>query len=183
MKPPEILVVSREVAGDILSSARRRYGIKWVISLGAFANSEPPKGWDKVSPKHKLRLEFDDVTHTWGWYVPASRKDIVALIAFCKKAMEGRVLIHCAQGVSRSTAAALVLIAIRLGPGHEKEAVEELFRVTDEAQQQDLRDDPIHPNRRMVWMADQELARGGFLFKAFADGFSDVYTTEYEHRA
>jgi len=65
-------------------------------------------------------------------------------------------LIHCEAGVSRSTAAALILYACWLGPGLEAEAMERV-----------LAQRPLAiPNRRMVALADDLLNRGGHLLKA-----------------
>ena len=180
MKTPEIMVVSKEVAGDILTDPAFRYGLRWLISIGD-ETSSVPKGWDTVSPKKRLRLVFDDVVRESLWYTPINRDQVDKLVAFCEKAREGRALIHCAAGISRSTAAALVLLAVRLGPGREGEAVSELFRMTDELQQADLRDDPIRPNRRIVWMADEALGRNGALYNAFEALFEGTYRTPYEH--
>ena len=58
----------------------------------------------------------------------------------------GKVLIHCEAGVSRSTAAALVMYACWLGQGREYEAMERVI---------DQRPYAI-PNRRMVRLADSD---------------------------
>lgn len=181
MELPDVIVVSREVAGDILTNPALRRQVKWVISLGG-VDSSLPEGWDTVSPKHRLRLVFDDVERETFWYRPIDRYQVQALVTFCEKASEGAVLIHCAQGISRSTAAALVVIASRLGRGHEAEAVEELFEVTDEVQRLDLRDDPIRPNRRIVWMADTEMGRAGALYNALEARFEGTYRMPYVHQ-
>jgi predicted protein tyrosine phosphatase len=74
------------------------------------------------------------------------------IVAFAAD-VDGPTLIHCAAGISRSTAAGLILLALRTGPGREEQAYEHLFRVRPRAV----------PNRRMVWMADHLLGRNGAL--------------------
>jgi predicted protein tyrosine phosphatase len=63
------------------------------------------------------------------------------------------VLVHCEAGVSRSSAAALIMYACWLGPGREREAMDRV-----------LSQRPVAvPNRRMVEIADRLLDRGGRL--------------------
>jgi predicted protein tyrosine phosphatase len=66
------------------------------------------------------------------------------------------VLVHCEAGISRSTAAVVILAATLLGPGQEPEAVKIARRAVPEAR----------PNRLMVRLADEELARNGALERA-----------------
>jgi len=68
---------------------------------------------------------------------------------------KGKVLIHCMAGVSRSTAAALVILAAR-NPGHELE-IARLMR---------QRSPWAAPNPRIVELADQFLKRRGTLIAA-----------------
>ena len=63
------------------------------------------------------------------------------------------ILCDCEAGVSRSSAAALIMYACWLGPGREREAMERV-----------LAQRPVAvPNRRMVGLADRLLDRGGCL--------------------
>ena len=83
------------------------------------------------------------------------KKDIQQIITLARElhSATGRVLIHCEAGVSRSSAAALIMYACWLGPGREREA---MTRV--------LAQRPIAlPNRRMVEIADKLLDRKGRL--------------------
>jgi predicted protein tyrosine phosphatase len=90
-------------------------------------------------------------------YIPPKRQDIQHLINFFKDtllpAKPAAVAIHCVAGISRSTAAALILLAIEMGPGRERECVEQVFMIRPCA----------WPNSRMVRYADSILERGGAL--------------------
>ena len=68
----------------------------------------------------------------------------------------GSLLIHCQVGVSRSTAIALAILADRLGPGQEGEALQALLRLRPQA----------IPNLLVVSLADDLLARNGALRRA-----------------
>jgi hypothetical protein len=68
----------------------------------------------------------------------------------CLKSADGR---HCAAGVGRSPAAALVVLADRYGPGREADALEDLLVLRPEAV----------PNLALTAAADAELGRGGAL--------------------
>lgn len=90
------------------------------------------------------------------WPRAPSPEHIEAIIAFGRAHVGQRVLIHCREGLARSPAAALAIIADRLGVGHEPEAVEEVLR---------LRPCSII-NLHMTRLADQALDRNGELWQA-----------------
>lgn len=145
---PAIEVTSRYEAGDILSSPRRCAEITYLLSIGD-VQDDLPLGYDNVD--RKLRLLVADVVTEFG----ATDHDIQRIIELAAelRSVNGRILIHCEAGVSRSTAAALIMYACWLGPGREREA---MARV--------LAQRPIAmPNRRMVEIADSLLDREGRL--------------------
>lgn len=144
-----IEVASRSEAGTILSSPRECAEVSFLVSIGA-PGDELPAGYSNVS--HKLRLLFGDTeTAEHG----ATESDVQCLIDLAEelRGSTGRVLIHCEAGVSRSTAAALILYTCWLGPGLEREAMEGVLRQRPFAR----------PNRRMVAIADNLLGREGRL--------------------
>lgn len=150
MNVPELTieVASRPEAGAILSSPRRRAGLTCLVSIGA-PRDELPAGYDNAP--RRLRLLVADVVTELG----ATEGDVRQIIRLAEdlRSGAGRVLIHCEFGVSRSTAAALIMYACWLGPGREREA---MGRV--------LAQRPVAiPNRRMVELADRLLGRGGRL--------------------
>jgi predicted protein tyrosine phosphatase len=152
--PPPLVVevCSRDEAGAILSSPEHRSDVCFLISIGE-PQDEPPAGYASV--QRKLRLLFSDtVDDDDGPTEDDVRKIIAAAHELSNQ--QGRVLIHCQAGISRSSAAAVILYAILLGPGKEAEAVAKVI-----AQR------PIaHPNRKMIELADRLLGRGGALVRA-----------------
>ena len=148
---PTIEVASRCEAGDILSSPERCAEVMYLLSIGDVQDALP-LGYHNVNRKQRL-LVADVVTE-----LGATEHDIQQIITLARDLhlVSGRVLIHCEAGVSRSSAAALIMYACWLGPGHEREA---MIRV--------LAQRPIAiPNRRMVELADKLLAREGRLVAA-----------------
>ena len=140
--------MSRYEAGDILCSPERCTDLVYLLSIGDVEDALP-LGYHNVD--HKLRLLVADVITELG----ATEQDIQQIITLAQElqSVSGRVLIHCEAGVSRSSAAALIMYACWLGPGEEHEA---MMRV--------LTQRPIAmPNRRMVELADRLLDRKGHL--------------------
>ena len=143
-----IEVASRYEAGDILSAPERCSEVMCLVSIGD-VQDELPAGYHNVN--RKLRLLVADVNTEFG----ATDEDIQQIISLARELQSatGRILIHCEAGISRSTAAALIMYSVWLGPGREREA---MMRV--------LAQRPIAiPNRRMVQIADRLLNRNGRL--------------------
>jgi predicted protein tyrosine phosphatase len=155
MDIPELTieVASRPEAGDILVSPQHCAQITCLVSIGD-SHDELPAGYDNVPDK--LRLLVADVVTELG----ATEEDILRIIRLAERLRSetGRVLIHCEAGVSRSSAAALIMYACWFGRGREREAME---RVVSQR--------PVAiPNRRMIELADRLLDRGGRLVDALA---------------
>jgi predicted protein tyrosine phosphatase len=153
MEAPKITieVASRPEAGDILVSPESWREITCLVSIGD-SHDELPAGYNNVP--RKMRLLVADVVTELG----ATDEDIRRIIRLAEslRSETGRVLIHCEAGVSRSSAAALIMYAYWLGPGREREAMERV-----------LSQRPIAtPNRRMVELADRQLHRAGRLLEA-----------------
>src|SRR6185436_170106 len=152
--PPDELIIevcSRDEASAILSSPSQRADIAFLISIGE-PHDRPPAGFHHV--RDRIRLLFADANDESG----PTDDDVAQLISFARAVMKrtGRVLIHCQAGISRSSAAAVIVHAIALGSGHENEAVARVM-----AQR------PIAcPNRRMIAIADRLLRLEGKLIAA-----------------
>lgn len=155
-----MLITSFERAEYLLTQPT--VGIQNVISIGGL-HSSPPKGFFRNGIRNRLRLEFDDIwleSQARIGYVPATLGQVQQIIHFSHRT-QGETLIHCAQGIRRSAAAALILLAIKHGAGHEDEAVDEVVRVKYD----------IDPNKWMILVADHLLGRGDKLFTALQKRF------------
>jgi predicted protein tyrosine phosphatase len=82
------------------------------------------------------------------------RSDVERALAFDRPGE--RLLIHCHAGISRSSAIAVALIAARLGPGHEDDAVDAVLAIRPQAV----------PNLAVIRHADAILERSGRLTAA-----------------
>ena len=146
-----IRVVSRYEASSILTSPQQLSEVSFLISIGA-PEDDLPAGYSNVTDR--LRLLFGDTETAEDG---ASESDIQCLIDLAKElnGSTANVLIHCEAGVSRSSAAALILYTCLLGQGSERKAMDRV-----------LRQRPIaKPNRRMVEIADKLLGRKGRLIR------------------
>lgn len=144
-------VCSREEASEILSSPETRADISFLVSIGD-PHDHPPAGYAKI--RDKLRLLFVDSNGDDG----PDESHVEQIIATAESLRErsGRVLVHCAAGISRSSAAAVILQTAILGPGSEEAVVRRV-----------LEQRPIaRPNRRMIAFADTLLGRDGKLVEA-----------------
>lgn len=127
-----------------------------LISLVPRLEQPPtPAGLD---PARHLRLEIDDIDAPIPGFVVPDEAHVARLLDFARGwRAEGPLLIHCAAGISRSTAAALAVLA--LGSAESEAALaRRLRRLAPHAA----------PNRRIVALADRLLAREGRLVAARA---------------
>ncbi len=153
-----VVITSRASAGRILCSRRRRRELAYVVSIGGAQDRRPAGLW---RVRARLRLVFEDVlTRAEGG---ATRRHIERLIEFARHVdfTRGTVLVHCQAGVSRSSAAAAILLAVALGPGREVEARRQILRIRPEAR----------PNLWMLELADEALETGGALVRAWRGDF------------
>jgi predicted protein tyrosine phosphatase len=105
------------------------------------------------APAH-LRLRFDDIEADCAG---APQEAHVAEAFAFARLQEGRLLVHCHAGISRSGAMSFALLAEALGPGREAQALEQLL-----AQRP-----VIVPNGRVVKLADKVMGRGGALVDVY----------------
>ncbi len=103
-----------------------------------------------------LKLRFHDITEPVPGLIAPEEDHVAALIDFTDRwRRAGPMIIHCYAGISRSTAAALVVLC-RYNRGREVRAVRLLRENAPHA----------HPNRRMIAQADALLGCAGRLRRA-----------------
>lgn len=119
------------------------------------AREQPPTPAGVPRDAH-LRLEIDDIEAPLPGFVAPEASHVRALIDFAR-AWDGErpLLIHCAAGISRSTAAALAVLCARSGEAEDALA-RRLRRAAPHAS----------PNRRLIGLADAVMGRHGRLVAA-----------------
>lgn len=147
----DIVICSREEAGEILCSPSRRKDLVLLVSIGE-PHDPAPAGFRNVAPR--MRFLFADTNGEGGATEDDVRRLIGTAEAFAERS--GRVVIHCQAGISRSTAAATIFYAVLLGEGREEEAIARVLAAREFA----------IPNRRMIRLADVLLGRSGKLIDA-----------------
>jgi predicted protein tyrosine phosphatase len=115
----------------------------------------------------RLKLHFHDVIEALPGWVAPERWDVELLLAFGRDLREFRreageeptethLLVHCHAGVSRSTAAAILILAQHHPGRPAAEAVREVARLRPRA----------WPNLRMIELGDALLGHGGEIIAA-----------------
>jgi len=114
----------------------------------------------------RLKLHFHDVIEPVPRWIAPERWDVELLLAFGRDlgAIGGageepahtHLLVHCHAGVSRSTAAAILILAQRDSARPAADAVREIVRLRPRA----------WPNLRMIELGDPLLGRGGEIVAA-----------------
>ncbi len=160
-------IMSRSLAGRTLTGKNRFH---WVISIGDPLTG-PCEGFNTIPPSQRLNIEFDDVSQESArfGYQRATVRQVEEIVDFCK-GVDGPCLIHCEAGISRSSAAAIILCAVKLGPGNEREAVATVAEkgVTESG------GNLYCPNEWLIYCADRILSRGNALIHAF-EGIWSVF--------
>jgi predicted protein tyrosine phosphatase len=138
-------VIARHAPSHAVSLVRLRHG-----------NTLP----EALKQAHALHLDIDDITEPQDDCVYPEAKHVDTLIDFLGTWQGDQpILIHCWQGISRSVASGLILLAMH-APGREMEQAQRLQAVMPFAR----------PNKRLLALADARLQREGRLL-AMADVF------------
>ena len=155
----ELHIHSKESAEKVLASNKP---LTHLVSIGS-PGGKPPRGFKQFTGA-KLRLEFDDITQASGWsavfagYQAAQPSDAKMLCDFYRQIVlphpAPRVLIHCAQGISRSAAAGLTLLFMHLHDGVR--AAEVFYALGTE----------FRPNALFIALLDGELGARAQLIRA-----------------
>ena len=120
--------------------------------------------------RHHIFLLHDQERQDATGHFNEALQPILELVEDHLQGGDPRLLIHCHAGVSRSTALAYGAISMLLGAGLEKEAFENLLRITRKP----------WPNRRVVECLDEMLGRDGALL-APLDAMRAEFPMRIEH--
>jgi predicted protein tyrosine phosphatase len=116
----------------------------------------PAVDWSVLACERHVRLAFHDIVEPMPGLTPPDRDMMQAVLDFGRHRDPQRtLLIHCWAGISRSSAAAFAIACDR-NPGFERDIANELRR----------RAPFVTPNRLMVRLADDLLARDGRMVEA-----------------
>lgn len=116
-----------------------------------------PTAFSGYDPHVRATLYFHDAIEPAPNIVLPEMADVETILAFARDAGDARhLLIHCHLGVSRSTAAMLMVLAQAFPDDRENALVDRLLEIRPQA----------WPNSRMIGFADQRLGRDGRLTDA-----------------
>lgn len=131
-------------------------GVSHVLSI--IDTHEPrPSALDGFSTIDHELIRFDDIVAEYPGFEACTPAHIEKVLAFGEKVHahpQGHVLVHCHAGISRSTAAAAILMT-QHAPGQEEAAFLKLLNLRKHG----------WPNTRMVEFADQLLGRDGAMLR------------------
>ena len=129
--------------------------------LASSASQDPdwpePEGFRAYDPHHRTTLKFHDAIEPAPGIVLPDVGHVKAILAFGDALArettrsEGHLLVHCHMGISRSTAAMLMLLAQARPQADEDMVMERLRGMRPQA----------WPNLRMIEFADDFLGRNG----------------------
>jgi predicted protein tyrosine phosphatase len=113
-----------------------------------------PEAFGAFDPHRRLELRFHDVIEAEPGYVAPESLDVEQLLSFGRNLTEARgkhLLVHCHAGVSRSTAAATLILAQARPNRPAEEALQAVVRQRPRA----------WPNLRILEIGDALLGRRG----------------------
>lgn len=167
----QLLITSRIHAERILKSKTASAPITHIVSIGAEDYEQrEPHGFQEFAGQ-KIRLVFHDINGTDRDNLSAPKEEHVRnLIEFFEKALKEKspnFLIHCFAGISRSTAAGLIML--RLHYGETQKALAHLLNVAPQACPNKtilkLADDILKLNGNFVKEVDETMTKYSFHYK------------------
>ncbi|MDB5591770.1 protein-tyrosine-phosphatase [Enterovirga sp.] len=140
----------------------RASGVTHVLSI-LDPGTPDPEPFRQYGRHHRTTLRFHDIVEPMGDLILPERNHVEQIIAFGEELAEdraeghaGHLLIHCHMGISRSTAAMLMMLRAAYPDETDDDAVQRLVAIRPQA----------WPNLRMTGFADDLLGRGGELSRA-----------------
>ncbi|MDI1285835.1 MAG: protein-tyrosine-phosphatase [Reyranella sp.] len=131
-------------------------GVSHVLSIIDTHEPRPAALDDFFEIDHEL-IRFDDIVAEYPGFEACTPAHIAKVLEFGERVYahpQGHVLVHCHAGISRSTAAAAILMA-QHAPGQEEAAFLKLLGMRKHG----------WPNTRMVEFADELLKRDGAMLR------------------
>jgi predicted protein tyrosine phosphatase len=139
---------------DMPQVVSRRQASHLVTLMDPGLPVERPLG---VLESRHLRLDIDDISQPMEGYVVPDEKSVLRLLEFSRTwDASAPMVVHCYAGISRSTASAFVIACDRNPEVAEQRIATTLRRAASHA----------FPNRRIVALADDILARNGRMVDA-----------------
>jgi len=139
---------------SLLTETVRRHRPSHVLTLMVEPHVETP---ESIARDRHLRLCVHDIAEAVEGSVAPDEGHIANLLGFARSwDRSAPFLVHCWAGISRSTAAAYILLCDLHGPGHEDKIAKGLR----------LRAPHAQPNRLMIRHADSLLDREGRMIAA-----------------
>jgi predicted protein tyrosine phosphatase len=143
--------VSSLSALDTITARMQNYDLLTLLSP-----DYPAVDWSTLACERHVRLAFHDIVELMPGLTAPDRVVMQAVLDFGRNREPQRpLLIHCWAGISRSSAAAFAIACDR-NPGFERDIAVELRR----------RAPFVTPNRLMIRLADELLARDGRMIEA-----------------
>jgi predicted protein tyrosine phosphatase len=166
MKPPSFPAFAICGLDELIGHQGR--GITHVLSI-LDPDWPDPAAFRVFDPHFRATFRFHDAIEPGPDILLPQRGDVEAILTFGRDAAEaGGLLIHCHAGISRSTAATLMILAQAHPREREDELAERLLQNRPQA----------WPNSRMITFADELLDRHGRLSAATAG----IYARQLERR-
>ncbi|MFI4948098.1 MAG: tyrosine phosphatase family protein [Alphaproteobacteria bacterium] len=133
-------------------------GVTHILSILGPDWPDPP-AFASFPPHRRLTLRFHDIIDPAPGQLGPSREDVVRILEFgrgVKEPARSHVLIHCHAGVSRSTAAATLILAQAYPDRPAEEVLERVAQIRPRA----------WPNLRILELGDALLGRDGEIVAA-----------------
>ncbi len=143
------IIVSPLIYVDAMVGARRPSHLISLLDPDHVQALRTPAG---VSKDRHLRLGVSDISDPVEGLVMPEEEHVLRILEFGRDWDESSpLLVHCWAGISRSTATAFILACERNPETPERDIAWRMRRAASHA----------YPNRRIVWLADDLLGRGG----------------------
>ena len=145
-------------------------GVTHVLSILDPEWPDPP-AFAEFAPHRRLALRFHDIIEPAPERLAPTRDDVERLLAFGRELGEpagSHLLVHCHAGVSRSTAAAALILAQAYPDRPAREALDAVARIRPRA----------WPNLRILEFGDALLGRDGEIIAAAAAIYRRVLDRE-----